>query len=349
MEFFNDKYKAYLLVPAVLFVLFMIAIFFVPGISMGRDLLGGTSINIRGNPESIEVDSFKSMLENEYNLEDVKITVTTNGLGVEYAQNKYLGVAQKKINESLLALNSDPDQARQLAQEALNDIEPIYKPGPSKENDTNSFVEHARLSVVEAKKLFEKDLKNKIISSFGTQEIQFHSQEVFPTLGKLFWDAAVKVAIIGIIAIIAVIFLLFREFIPSAAVIGAATFDIVGALGLMAIFNVPLNLSSISALLMLIGYSVDTDIMLTTRLIKRTESMLPKKKAWEAMKTGLTMTGTTLASVTSMVIVSYFTQIPFIFEIAIVLLFGLLADLVSTWMMNAPVLLWYVEKKEASK
>ena len=64
------------------------------------------------------------------------------------------------------------------------------------------------------------------------------------------------------------------------------------------------------------------------------------------MKTGLTMTFTTLAAVTAMVLISYFSQIMFIFEVAIVILFGLIADLISTWFMNAPVLLLYAEKKQ---
>jgi len=32
------------------------------------------------------------------------------------------------------------------------------------------------------------------------------------------------------------------------------------------------------------------------------------------------------------------------FEISVVIFFGLLADLISTWFMNAPILIWYVKK-----
>jgi len=46
-----------------------------------------------------------------------------------------------------------------------------------------------------------------------------------------------------------------------------------------------------------------------------------------------------------MLIVSYFYQIEVIFQIAAILFFGLLADLISTWFMNAPLLLWHIENK----
>ena len=34
-----------------------------------------------------------------------------------------------------------------------------------------------------------------------------------------------------------------------------------------------------------------------------------------------------------------------IFNISSVLLFGLIGDLISTWFMNAPLLMWYMERK----
>jgi preprotein translocase subunit SecF len=114
----------------------------------------------------------------------------------------------------------------------------------------------------------------------------------------------------------------------------------------MAIFNIPLSLTTIPVLLMLVGYSVDTDIMLTTKLLKRKEGGSPNKRVVDAMKTGLIMTSTTLGAMLSMLVVSYVYNITDIFYMAIVLICGLIVDLLSTWLMNAPVLLWYVESKK---
>ncbi len=82
--------------------------------------------------------------------------------------------------------------------------------------------------------------------------------------------------------------------------------------------------------------------MLTTRLIKN-KGGSSSEKVMKAMETGLTMTGTTLAALVVLFFVSSFVGVEVISQIAIVLLFGLLADVISTWLMNAPILLWYTE------
>jgi len=147
-----------------------------------------------------------------------------------------------------------------------------------------------------------------------------------------------------VLFVILVIFVVFREIVPSLAVIGAATFDVLAALAAMAVLGIPLSLASIPALLMLVGYSVDTDIMLTTKVLKRRDAD-PRTRAQDSLLTGLTMTGTTLVAVAFMTVLSFYAQIFVVFDLAVVLFFGLIGDLISTWFMNAPVLLWYAEKK----
>ena len=160
-----------------------------------------------------------------------------------------------------------------------------------------------------------------------------------------FYRTAFNVGIVAMVLITIVIFIFFRQVVPSAAVIASAGLDIVGALGLMALFQIPLTLSSIPALLMLIGYSVDTDVMLTTKLLKRREQS-KDQRVYDSLITGLTMNATTIAALLAMLALSFTSQMLVVFEISAVLLFGLIIDLSSTWFMNAPVLLWYVERRE---
>jgi preprotein translocase subunit SecF len=115
----------------------------------------------------------------------------------------------------------------------------------------------------------------------------------------------------------------------------------------MDVFGVALTLGTVAALLMLIGYSVDTDILLTTRLLKRKGEL--NEKIIDAMKTGLTMTTTTLAALLALFIVSSgsvmsFIRIDIIRDISVVLIFGLIADIVNTWMTNVGILRLYIEK-----
>jgi preprotein translocase subunit SecF len=86
---------------------------------------------------------------------------------------------------------------------------------------------------------------------------------------------------------------------------------------------------------------------LTTRLLKRKGELNDKIK--DAMKTGMTMTLTTLAALIALFIVSSgtvmsFIRIDIIRDISVVLIFGLFADIVNTWMTNVGILRWYIEK-----
>jgi len=140
------------------------------------------------------------------------------------------------------------------------------------------------------------------------------------------------------------VFIIFRELVPSLGVILAAVCDIIIAIGGMSLFNIPLSIASVGALLMLIGYSVDTDILLTTRLLKRKEGTVVER-AGEAMKTGITMSIAAIASMVVLFLVTIFLipEASTLSNISAVLIIGLSADIITTWLMNLGILRWYIE------
>jgi preprotein translocase subunit SecF len=348
MQFYGDNYLRHLFVPVALFVLFVLMIAWFPGITKGMDLTGGTLIVIRSEKQ---VDALKAeaFLKKNFQLTDLKVNGIVApggyGLNIQFASNKVLDKAEQELNNAASLLSSKPEQSVIHSQQALKILERFVPADEEIPEKPAKLLEFARLVFFEAKTAFIEEIVQGIAKEFSLKEkYSFQKKEVGPSLGETFWENAVFVAVIAFIAIVAVIFLFFREVIPSFAVIAAAVFDISGALALMALTGIPLGLSSIPALLMLVGYSVDTDIMLTTRLLKGKEAN-PRQRSMESLKTGLTMTLTTIAAVSAMLLLAYVNQMAVIFEIAAVLLFGLSADLISTWMMNAPVLLWYVERR----
>jgi preprotein translocase subunit SecF len=142
------------------------------------------------------------------------------------------------------------------------------------------------------------------------------------------------------------VFIVFRNFVPSMAVILAALSDIIIALGGMALFGIPLSVASVGAILMLIGYSVDTDILLTTRVLRRREGTI-NERARDAMKTGFTMAAAAIGSMVTLYLVVVFL-IPYantLGQIASVLIIGLVADVLATWLMNLGILRWYMEAR----
>ncbi len=142
------------------------------------------------------------------------------------------------------------------------------------------------------------------------------------------------------------VFIVFRNVVPSVAVILAALSDIVIALGGMSLFGIPLGVASVGALLMLIGYSVDTDILLTTRVLKRREGTI-NERATNAMKTGFTMAAAAIGSMVTLylVVIIFIPYAQTLSLIASVLIIGLSADILATWLMNLGILRWYMEDR----
>jgi preprotein translocase subunit SecF len=198
---------------------------------------------------------------------------------------------------------------------------------------------------------FEKEeLERALSPQLGKVSVEltkknFNIRSVGPTFGKAFRDQAYEALLVSLLLMSIVVAVAFREIIPSVAVIQAALFDITIALGGMSLFGIPLEPASLAAILMLIGYSVDTDILLTTRVLKERGSDL-YSMVDDSIKTGLTMTGVTVAALSAVYIVSTtLTQVPTWTSISSVLIIGLLADIPATWLTNVGVLKWYVERK----
>jgi len=344
-------YKRYLVIPAVLFVIFLFLILVFPGVKQGIDLKGGINIIVRSDMP-LDSDLIKDVLESKYPLAELQVgsisSPTGNGLFIQFLENTDIAEAQSLLDRAESDLESNPQSAQDLALESISFSSKYIDPPNTSNLSTRELVSLAALSFENANDVFQLGLQSTITETFNLEgELKFQIKEIGPSLGENFFSSALTVTLVAFVLVIIVVYLFFREIIPSVAVIAASIFDIAGALALMAVFSIPLSLSTIPALLMLIGYSVDTDVMLTTRLLKRFEKN-PRQRTHDSMITGLTMTITTLAALVAMITLSYFGQIQVFFEISAVLLFGLLADILSTWLMNAPVLLWYVEKKEES-
>lgn len=133
--------------------------------------------------------------------------------------------------------------------------------------------------------------------------------------------------------------LIFRTFVPSIAVVISAFSDIVIPVALMNVLNIELSLGAVAALLMIIGYSVDSDILLNNHVLRRHGGFY--ESAYRAMRTGVSMTLTSIAAMTTMFLVSWYLAIPLLDDIALILVFGLTADLMNTYMMNMSLLRWY--------
>jgi preprotein translocase subunit SecF len=193
----------------------------------------------------------------------------------------------------------------------------------------------------------QNTLNKDITDTYENVEIRV----VGPVYGKDLQEQAIKAIFFSFVGMSLVVFVIFRTFIPSGAVVLSAFCDIMTAVAFMDLVGVELSLGTLAALLMLIGYSVDSDILLTTRVLKRKGEI--QENISNAMDTGITMTTTTLVALIAMYLVSTysylvipsFSQINLLSDISIVLIFGLVADMINTWLTNVSILRWYVKKE----
>jgi preprotein translocase subunit SecF len=184
-----------------------------------------------------------------------------------------------------------------------------------------------------------QQLVNRINARYPDASVDY----IDSTFGATLQGQALIALLFSFIGMAIVVFIAFRTFIPSIAVVTCAFIDIAGTAAGMNLLGIPLTLPTTAALLMLIGYSVDSDILLTMRVLKR-QGKLEEKLAG-AFRTGIIMTSTTLAAVLSLWVVSGLGQIEIIHDMAAVLLIGLALDIMNTWITNATLLKWYAEKR----
>jgi preprotein translocase subunit SecF len=167
--------------------------------------------------------------------------------------------------------------------------------------------------------------------------------QIGASFGQTLQQQAAIALVFSFIGMAIVVFIAFRTFVPSGAVVLSAFADIAMTAAAMTVLGIELTLPTTAALLMLIGYSVDSDILLTMRVLKR-QGKLDEKLAG-AFRTGIIMTSTTLAAILAMWVVAFAGQIVVIRDIASVLFIGLIFDIMNTWLTNAGIIKWYVLKR----
>jgi len=181
-------------------------------------------------------------------------------------------------------------------------------------------------------------------AGYQAEVLQFNS--ISASVSSQFFLQAQIAFVLAFTVMSLVIFIAFKDITPSMAVIFAAAGDILIAAAGMSILGIPLTLGSLAALLMLIGYSVDTDIVLSSRSLRRDRGSL-RSRMWESLKTGVTMSSGGIAGFTLLYIVSYIIVGPSeLSNIAAVMVIGLLADMPLTWLGNTAILKSYIEGED---
>ena len=166
-----------------------------------------------------------------------------------------------------------------------------------------------------------------------------------PSLFFIFKIININQAFLLSFAVLAVsLYFYIKYSIPSLAVVFCAFADMTMTLTVVNLLGMKISSAGIIAFLMLIGYSVDTDILLTTKAIKREEGSLNKRIS-DSFKTGITMTLTSLVAVLiALILIGQFSSI--LSQIFTIMVIGLSFDIFNTWLTNVSIIKWYASRKK---
>ena len=364
---YAGNYKVLIAIPLLL-VAIALALVLVPGspyaIKMGVDFRGGTLATMQTD-HPVDAAALSSVLTDAgYTVSSVKSLQNPKGyeVEVEIERDESLTRAEEmkskffeKIDEvsrlesDVTATNQSSDAVskyvagRKEIDAYADALFTISGKGEKASNVESTNDLKAKASEAYRVILDEYSTKLSAILSANVKYESASFNEVSASLSAKFLEKARDIVIISTIVVSIVVFIIFRTFVPSLAVLLGAAADVIIALGAMGLFGIPLTLASFAALLMLVGFSLDTDVLLTMRVIKRKEGE-PRQRAYDAMKTGMTMSMALILSFACLFILASVTHINTYYEISTVAIAGLLGDLVATWLLNAIMVLWYLER-----
>lgn len=195
------------------------------------------------------------------------------------------------------------------------------------------------------------ELAKNVNSKYSSAEIRY----VGPIYSQALQQESIRYLPLSFLLMAVMVFLLFREPVVSLFVVLCALADILIAAASMNVTGISLSLGTVAALLTLIGFSIDANILLSMRVLKRKGTV--EDKALGAWGTGIFMAGTTLAALLGLMIAANllyrfspsFSRMDIIADIATVLLFGLMADVLNTWITNVQALKWYMNRPSKAR
>ncbi len=368
-------YNKLIAIPVILILASLFCIFVYPGVTYGLDFKGGTLLTVYSSATSIDSALLKEKLSPFSSNVDVRQFSAPDGgsgLEIELGPSEALEKASVTSRE-LDSLKTEYDDASlELTYLEANidsgtvtstDLEKVQAKIAGLEAKVvakstellallgdNSIVPQKAIaayalahdSYFDRQDSYQKTVMEQVRSVVPVSS--YSAREVGSTLSKQFLGKTVEILVLSFLLTSIVVFVIFRSFIPSFAVVFGAVADIVITLGVMTVLGLPLTLASFAALLMLIAFSFETDVLLTVRVLKRSDGTA-YDRAFETMKTTVMINLATIISFSVLLGASMLLSISTYYQIATVAVIGALVDFIATWFGNAVLVLHFFGKK----
>lgn len=265
----------------------------------------------------------------------ISLAVILVGLGMFFINGFNYGIDFS--GGTLVQINAN----KQIAKEDIKEITDKY--------DTNASIIYGGTNKDEILIRSTLDLSNedttKIVNEFiekhGIEKNSFQTQKFQPFMGKEIRDKALVSIFVATIAMLAYITFRFQFRFGVAAVL-ALLHDVLIVIAVYIVFKLPINSSFIAAILTIVGYSINSTIVIFDRI--REELKLNPKESHEtvinrSIKLSQRRTINTTITTLTAVLVLYFIGVEDVKILALPLMIGMLAGTYSSIFIASP--LWY--------
>ena len=195
--------------------------------------------------------------------------------------------------------------------------------------------------IIEASDISQNDLLAEITKLIPLTKENYNVETMGSTLGQSFFKQMFVALLIAFVSMGIVFQLYFKNIYGTAAALFSAFMDIFITVGITNLMGLRGCAGGIAAYLMLIGYSIDTSILLSTKLLKEKGDL--KQGLFNAMTTGFTMSA---AGIAAMGVSFLLTNNSTLRQIMLILVIGLVIDLITTWVGNVAFLRYYLERRK---
>ena len=197
--------------------------------------------------------------------------------------------------------------------------------------------------IVEVSDLNRDQLKERL-QNLGLEltSQNYSVEETGERLGQAFYRQLLFAIGLAFLLMGITIFITFRTIAPSLAVIFAAFMNLTVTVAVINLLGMNVSTAGIAGLLLIIGYSIDTDVLLTTWVLKKKEYGSLFQRMFHSMQTGLTMT---LCAIGVMLVGLLVSNSIVIKEMFTIIFIALIVDIFATYLTNTGILWHYCKRK----
>lgn len=185
------------------------------------------------------------------------------------------------------------------------------------------------------------NLLNAIWGVYPSAEVT-EANDISGTVSGEMQQAAIKATLIAAVAMLIYISIRFKDFRAGGSAIFALIHDMLVVLAAYAIFRIPVNNAFIAVLLTILGYSVNSTIVIFDRIRENKDNFKPNQMAERIDKSiGQTLARSINTSLTTLFTIGaiYFLGVPSIKEFALPMMVGIIAGAYSSICISGSI--WY--------